>query len=239
MKTTILLISLSLPSFAADATAIPEAANLTASTVIDQLMKHDDQRQAALSGYTAMRRYTLDNKSRHASMLVRTLVQMDGTKLFEIVEESGSGSIRKYVFRKILDEETESSRPKFRDRSRVTPQNYSFRLAGMETVEGRPAYVVELTPKLESKYLIAGRIWVDAAEYVMVRVEGKPAKSPSFWTRSVHFVHTYGKTGMFWFPSLNRSVTEALIFGKTDMTIEYFDYAPRIQTASWQRPPGQ
>ena len=91
MKTTILLISLSLPSFAADATAIPEAANLTASTVIDQLMKHDDQRQAALSGYTAMRRYTLDNKSRHAFMLVRTLVQMDGTKLFEIVEESGSG----------------------------------------------------------------------------------------------------------------------------------------------------
>jgi hypothetical protein len=28
-----------------------------------------------------------------------------------------------------------------------------------------------------------------------VRIEGQPAKTPSFWIKGVHFVHTYAKQG--------------------------------------------
>ena len=85
--------------------------------------------------------------------------------------------------------------------------------------------VIDLKPRKESKYLIAGHIWVDAEDYAVIRVEGKPAKNPSFWTKSVHVVHEYGKNGPFWFPGSNRSETDARIFGRADLVIEYFDYA--------------
>ena len=47
----------------------------------------------------------------------------------------------------------------------------------------------------------------------------------------MHFVHTYQKSGPFWFPVSTESVTEVRIFGSTSLTINYFDYTPNsLQT---------
>jgi hypothetical protein len=197
----------------------------SASDVIAHLMERDAERQAALAGYTSMRRYILDNKSRHASMTVHVTVNPEGIKTFTIVDESGSSTVRKHVLHKILKEESAASVPQMRDQSKISPENYLFQRAGVEMVNGRRTYVLDLEPRKESRYLIAGRIWVDAEDYAVMRVEGKPAKTPSFWTKSVHFVHAYKKNGLFWFPVSNRSETDARIFGRADLVIEYFDYA--------------
>src|SRR6185437_7558106 len=130
------------------------------------------------------------------------------------------------------ESESEASLPEFRERSRITPGNYSFEMVGKEYINERPTYVIAITPKTPNKYLVEGRIWVDADEYAIVRIEGQPAKSPSFWIKSVHFVHTYQKNGVFWFPASDRSVTDARILGATDITIEYFDYLPNATTFS-------
>ena len=37
----------------------------------------------------------------------------------------------------------------------------------------------------------------------------------------------YQKSGPLWFPRSTQSVTEAHIFGTTDVNIEYFDYTPK------------
>ena len=217
MKVTALILISCLSLFASD--PIPAV-----TEVVTKMMQRDMDRQATLNGFTAMRRYTLKNRSRRASMLVRMTSLADGTKQFKIVEEAGSGVIRKHVFHKMLDEEANASRPNIRQLSRITPTNYSLRIVGTEKVNDRTAYVMEALPKNDSKYLIAGKVWVDAKDYDIVRVEGKPAKNPSFWTKSVHFVHTYEKNGAFWFPASTRSETDVRIFGKTEMSIEYFEY---------------
>ena len=108
-------------------------------------------------------------------------------------------------------------------------------MVGTDYVKERPAYVISITPKTPNKYLTQGRIWIDADEYAIVRIEGKPAKNPSFWIKSVHFVHNYEKRGSFWFPVSDRSVTDARIFGSTEVTIEYFDYAPKTSALSASR----
>jgi hypothetical protein len=97
-------------------------------------------------------------------------------------------------------------------------------MVGMEEIEGRRTYVINVIPKRREKYLMEGRIWVDATDYVLVRAEGKPAHSPSFWTHSVHFVQQYQKKGDFWFPVSTDSITEARIFGTTHVNIAYSDY---------------
>jgi hypothetical protein len=200
----------------------------TADEVVARMIAHDNERQANLHGYTAIRRYVLENRNHHkqAEMLVRMICREDGSKHFEVVSENGWSGARKHVFPRLLEAETEAARSDLRERSRITPENYTFEMVGTECVRGRQAYVIAIEPKTPNKYLACGRIFVDAEEYAIVRVEGKPAKNPSFWIKSVHFVHDYDKSGPFWFPVSDHSVTDARIFGPTEMSIEYFDYSP-------------
>jgi hypothetical protein len=200
----------------------------TAGDVVDRMIAHDRERQAVLHGYTAMRRYVLENQSHHkrAEMVVRMTYGGDGSKQFEVISTDGWAGARKHVFPRLLEAETEAARPDLVERSRITPGNYTFELSGTESVRGRVAYVMAIEPKTPNKYLTRGRIWVDADEFAIVRVEGEPAKIPSFWFKSVHFVHDYDKIGSFWLAVSDRSVTNVRVFGATEMTIEYFDYKP-------------
>src|ERR1700739_615165 len=114
-----------------------------------------------------------------------------------------------------------------RMKSKLTLDNYDFEVVGTELVADRQTYVLETKPKRKEKYLFRGRIWVDVEDYALVRAEGSPAKNPSFWTKSTHFVQMYRKSGPLWFPLSTESVTEVHFFGTTDVSIEYFGYAPK------------
>jgi hypothetical protein len=205
----------------------PASLPRTTDDVVAAMVSRDDERIAALHGYRAMRRYEIAHRSRHkrAEMLVRVTGHEDGSRTFETVSESGWGIVLKHVFPRLLEAEVESSRPDVRDRSRITPENYSFEMIGTEEIRDRPAYVMAVEPKTKNKFLMRGRIWVDAEDYAIVRIEGQPAKNPSFWTKSVHFTHEYRKIGVFWFPVRDVSVNDVRIVGTTEMRIEYFDYA--------------
>jgi len=210
----------------------------TADDVVDKMIQLDSQRHAKLKGYTATRHYLAVNKHRRAEMLVWVASASDGVKQFTILSEDGSHSIRKHVFFKMLNEEAAASRRGTRESTRITPANYDFQVIGQDAVDGRPAYVLRVTPKAENKYLIDGKIWVDATDYSIVRIEGRPARNPSFWTRSVHFVHTYQKVGPFWLAASTESVSEIRIFGTAELTIENSGYTlnpPYILTTDIDR----
>ena len=214
-------------TIAATAGSESDAPVLTADGVIARLIQHDESRQSALNGYTSLRKYVLENQHHHkrAEMVVRVTCAKDGLKTFEPIDSSGWSSARKHVFPRLLEGETEASRPTARNDSRIGPENYSFELTGTESMNGRLAYVIAITPKAAKKYLVQGTMWVDAEDFAMVQIEGKPAKSPSFWIKSTHFVHRYEKHGSFWFPASDHSTSDARLFGNTDLNIEYFDYA--------------
>jgi hypothetical protein len=209
----------------------------SANEVVAKMIERDKQRQDALHGYTAARRYVLENTRHHkrAEMLVTVKCLDNGSKQFQTVSVTGWNTARNHVFPKLLESESQASLPEFRDRSRITPENYSFEMVGRDYISGRPTYVIAISPKTQNKYLVQGRIWVDLEDYAIVRIEGKPAKSPSFWIKSVRFVHTYQKSGSFWFPVCDRSVTDVRILGATEVTIEYFDYSANATTLSASR----
>jgi hypothetical protein len=216
-------------------------APLTVDELLARMAEYDSQRNIALHGYTAVRRYVLENArhNKRAEMLVRTTCLEDGSKRFEVISESGWGGARKHVFPRLLEGETEASLPDKREESRITPRNYSFDFVRTDYIDGRAAYVLNVSPKTQNKYLMRGTIWVDADDYAIVRIDGVPAKSPSFWIKSVHFVHMYAKNGPFWFPASDHSVTDAWLFGNTEVTIDYFDYLldPTLSASSTGTPP--
>jgi hypothetical protein len=228
MRNRLLLAALFL--LPASAAAADESPSLpTAEEIVARMGFRDLQRQVSIEGYGGMRRYVLDNQHLHkrAEMLVQVQGDPDGTKHFEVVSEEGWKAAHKHVLRKMLESESETSHPEARAKTRINPENYDFKIAGTEVIDGRTAYVLEVSPKRNEKYLFRGRIWVDAEDYALARAEGQPAKNPSFWTKSTHFVQIYQKSGLLWFPRSTQSVTEAHIFGTTNVNIEYFGYAPK------------
>jgi hypothetical protein len=210
-----------------------EAPIFYADEVIAKLVDHNSQRDKLGGGYTGSRRYVLENHhlNKRAEMLVSVKCDSNGAKHFEVVSEDGWKSANNHVIRKMLESESETSQPQIRPATSLTPENYRFQMLGNDSLDARPAYVIQVVPKRKDKYLFEGRIWVDAEDFAVIRIEGKPAKNPSFWTRSVDFIHQYHKSGTFWFPFSTESVTEARIFGKTEVTISYFDYQPNSSAA--------
>jgi len=202
---------------------------LDSDEIVSELLLHNAQRQLFLNGYEGMRLYALENERmhKHAEMLVRVTCNADGSKQFQVVAQEGWKAANKHVLIKMLASEEETSRPEERVKTQLNTQNYTFRGAGTEQLNGRLTYVLEVLPKRHEKYLFKGRIWVDADDFAVIRAEGEPAKRPSFWTRSIHFVQTYEKNGSYWFPTLTQSRTQAFIFGATDVSIQYFAYRPK------------
>ena len=211
-----------------------QAPKIDANEIIARLTDRNNQRERLQSGYTGTRRYVLENQkfNKRAEMLVSVNCDPDGTKHFEVVSEEGWNSANKRVLRKMLESESETSQPQARERTSISPENYTFQMIGTDSLGSRPVYIIEVLPKREDKYLFEGHIWVDAEDFALVRAEGKPAKNPSFWTHSVNFVQVYHKSGTFWFPLSTESVTDARIFGKTAVTISYFEYQPKSTTES-------
>ena len=211
----------------------PAATSLSADEVMARVFERDTQRESRSGGYSGSREYALYNHrlNKRAQMVVSVVCDTEGTKRFQVVSEQGWGSANKHVLRKMLESESETSQPAIRPKTRLTSDNYKFQTIRAESIEGRPAYVIEVIPKRSDKYLFSGRIWVDAEDFALARAEGQPAKNPSFWTRSVHFVQQYHKSGAFWYPVETTSFTEAMIFDGTDVSIHYFDYSPLSNSA--------
>jgi hypothetical protein len=201
----------------------------TADDIVSRMAAHDLARQTSIAGYSGKRKYVLENHhfNKRAEMLVDVTGDQDGTKHFEVVSEEGWKAAHKHVLHKMLETESETSRPEMRLSGKLIPMNYDFRVLGTEQVAGRTAYVLEIKPKRTEKYLFRGRIWVDAEDYALARAEGSPAKKPSFWTKNIHFVQVYQKCGSLWFPLSTQSLTEAHLFGSTEVSIAYFGYTPK------------
>jgi hypothetical protein len=87
-----------------------------------------------------------------------------------------------------------------------------------------PCYILSVEPLTKNKLLYRGRIWVDAEDFAVVRIEAAPAKNPSFWTVETKIEQTYAKVGGFWLPISNRSSRAIRLGGHAEFTIDYQDY---------------
>jgi len=216
-------------------------APLTASEIVERMVRADNERLAALAGYTGVRHYQFTNRKsgKQAELTIRMTCDHTGVKTFEVISESGSGFVRNHIIRRMIEAEREASQKAERQQTRIIPDNYDFKLIGKEDLDARSNYVLEVSPKTRNKFLVRGRIWVDAEDFAVARVEGQPAKNPSMWIRSVKIVQQYARNGQFWLPAKNESIAQAMIFGATELVIEYSDYITSARQAQGRRAAGE
>jgi hypothetical protein len=201
-------------------------ATLAAPEIVAQMLRHNRAQSEQLKHYQELRHYQVQYKGFSANLVGKmdVSVTFDAAtgKSFRIVSQSGSKLLCDKVLKKAVDSEVEAAHDQ--DATALTPANYKFELAGIETVEGRPAYVLTVVPVTNSKFLYRGKIWVDAADFALARIKAEPAKNPSFWIQRPQITFSSTKTGDFWLPTSNRSETKVRVGGTAVFTIDYGTY---------------
>ncbi len=157
-------------------------------------------------------------------MVVAISYRAPGTKEFTIESATGSKLIIDKVFKRALQSEKEALETENQERTALNNDNYIFRMVGYESPPGSSTYVLAVEPRTNSKFLYRGRIWVDASDFAVTRIEAEPAKNPSFWIKNTEIVQIYSKVNNFWLPARNHSVTTIRLGGHADFTIDYENY---------------
>ena len=118
-------------------------------------------------------------------------------KTYKITQARGNSRGEKIV-RELLDRETESAKKGLG--SEINRTNYDFVFLRQEEFGLVPEYVLRIVPKRKDKYLLRGQIWVDASTFRIRRIEGVPAKSPSFWISGIHITLQFAPLNGMWVP---------------------------------------
>lgn len=201
---------------------------LSTEEVVEKIVGMNLRRAQALHSYDGDRIYRVEYRSSiktvSAEMVVGVRYLAPGTKDFTIKSSSGSKLIVDKVLRKVLQAEQDAQSTEGQRRTALNNENYDFKMVGYPTEASKSTYVLMVEPKTNNKFLFRGKIWVDANDFAVVRIEAEPAKNPSFWTKNSQIEQSYKKVNEFWLPERNHSTSSMRFGGRAELTIEYRNY---------------
>lgn len=199
-----------------------------ASEIVRRLGQHDLERQALLERYGSERTYRIEYHGpmgdRSAELQARMDFSAPDQKHFTVVSETGSAMFCHKVLDRLMESEQEGALEPNHLRTMLTEKNDNFRLMGEDDVDGVRAWVLEVSPKLDSKFNYKGKVWVSMDDYAVVRIVGSPAKSPSWIAGKATFDYRYAPYGRFWLPQRSVTVSHPRLGGEVTLTVDYGTY---------------
>jgi hypothetical protein len=106
----------------------------------------------------------------------------------------------------------------------VTRENYVFTSLGDTVLDGRSYYLLHLEPKRRVPELIVGSAWIDKQSFLIRRVEGNIAKSPSWLVKSVHIRFDFVHARQMWVQSSLEAVADIRWLGAQKLTSHVLGY---------------
>jgi hypothetical protein len=185
-------------------------------------------REVAVAGYTVKDHYAIFRNGEtnpSAEMTVQTVYKQGVGKSFTTLSQSGSGLLRSQVIEKILASEKEMSASDVRDSVLVNSANYEFTPDPAKVqYNGKDCYIVALKARRKSQHLFNGKAWVDASDYTVVRLEGTPAQSPSFFAGDSTVAREYTKFNGIPMAVRAEAHSHSFLLGDTLLRIESTEY---------------
>lgn len=190
--------------------AVPDAA--------DQPIRQFLAQDVSQPPYRALRRLEAENGSRKGWIEAMTVYAPDTGFSYEITGEGGSGYIRSKVLKPVLDGEREIIARGEAARSALAPANYTFQPNGIDE-EGFAN--VLLSPRRKERVLVAGMMALNVTDGALVRLQGRLAKSPSFWLKTVDIVRTYERIDGTVVPVALASTAQVRFLGEATLRMTY------------------
>ena len=142
----------------------------------------------------------------------------EGRLTYTVLSETGSEYIREKVLRPILQTEASVLEAGDPARSALTTANYD--IGGGELAE--PGIVKLMAkPRRKELSLIDGAVFITSGDAELIRVEGRMAKNPSFWTTRVNVVRHYDRVAGVRVPVRLDSNAQIRFAGESTLTMSY------------------
>lgn len=175
-------------------------------------------RQTSPLSYRATRRLEATGSGQRGWLEARTDFTAGAGLDYEVTAEGGSGYIRARVLRTLLEEERRLIARGGSSRVAISAANYVFADDG--TGEDGLARVT-LRPLRKERPLIIGTMFLRPEDGELVRVEGRLAKSPSFWVSRVHIVRSYERINGALVPVRLESTAQLRLLGRSTLVMTY------------------
>lgn len=139
---------------------------------------------------------------------------------YEVTAQQGSAIIRSRVLVPLLEQEQQLIARGETGTVALSPKNYEFMGEG-EAEDGLAR--IALQPLRKERALIDGELLVKPDDGELVRLDGRLAKNPSFWTKRVDVVRLYQRINGVLMPVSLESTAQLRFFGRSTLHMTY-DY---------------
>ena len=225
----------------------PLRSAVTGNVILAELVAHNERRSGALLEYTAVKRHqVIDSRGgMYAEEIAHIEYYAPDKKTSVVTSENGWGPVGHFTLDYLIASEIEATDEGDDGDSSITPANYKLDPLGEQQVGASHCFVVRAMPKRKGKDLFQGKIWIDAQDYAIVRIEGHPVKRPSFWIASEDYVRQYRKIDGFWLPQQDETLVRVRLYGTKLLTVDRWNYAinhaiesPSNASTAHERPSG-
>ncbi len=147
-------------------------------------------------------------------------------KEFTIISQAGSAILLHFGLKPLLDSDHTINQPGNVESSWFNSANYvmTLKAGGVQKLDGRDCFLLDIKPKAEAPNLIIGTIWVDAHDGTLVKVDGVASKNPSALSGTPHMMREYANISGYSMAMHAHADSDSALFGRTVVTIDYSDY---------------
>jgi hypothetical protein len=204
----------------------PLRSAVTGYFILAELVGHNERRRGALIEYTAVKKHqVIDSRGEmYAEEIARIEYRAPDKTTFVVTSENGWGPNGHFTLDQLIASEIEATSGGDDGDSYITPANYKVDPLGEQQVGTFHCFVVQVIPKRKEKDLFEGKIWIDVQDYAIVRIEGHPAKRPSFWIAREEFVRQYQKIDGFWLPQKDETLVHVRLYGTKLWAVDHWNY---------------
>jgi hypothetical protein len=174
---------------------------------------------APLTEYRAYRRMHAVNEKFDKEAWLEAWTELDARGFrYEIVSQRGSEYVLEKVLRKILAREKELIDQGQADRADLSADNYEFT---QPAAHGPGVRYILMKPKRKDMLLLDGRMVLSQDGGELLRVEGRLAKNPSFWTSMVNVIREFARLDGVRVPVTTESIAKLKFAGTSRMMVRY------------------
>ncbi len=181
-------------------------------SIVVRMREARARNRAQLRPYRVVRDYQLFGKEQKIKSAVTAYIDYipPAAQNFTLRKNTGA-NIGEVIVRKILESEREILANQ--NATDLSPANYAFRFLRKDVLNRQPCYVLELRPLRKDSKLLDGIAWIDASSYLILRMEGVPARAPSWWVRNIHVALDFRVVHGMWLQTALRSTANVRLTG--------------------------
>ena len=177
--------------------------------------------QTPVTQYRAFRRMHAQSERFNQEAWVDCWTELDEHGFrYEIVSERGSDYIREKILKALLRREQEIIAAGSANRADLSDANYEF-ATGADAAAPSGERTVLIKPRRKDVLLVNGRMVLSQDGTELLRVEGRLAKNPSFWTSLVDIVREFAKVDGVRVPVATDTVAKIKFAGTSRMDVRY------------------